>query len=114
MKKVGKTIRPFRYDLNQVPYDFTVEVTNRFKGLHLIDRMPEELWTEVCNIVQEVVTKTIPKKKQCKKATWLFVEALEIAEKRKEEKGKGEREIYTQLNAEFQRIAKIDKKSLLK
>ena len=68
MKKVGKTPRPFRYDLNQIPYDYTVEVRNRFKGLDLIDRVPEELWMEICNIVQEVVTKTIPKKKKCKKA----------------------------------------------
>ena len=71
MKKVGKTTRPFRYDLNQIPYDYTVEVTNRFNGLNLIDRMPEELWTENCDIVQETVTKTIPKKKKCKKAKWL-------------------------------------------
>ena len=92
MKKIGKTTRPLRYDLNQVPYDFTVEVTNRFKGLHLIDRMPEELWTEVCNIVQEVVTKTIPKKKKCKKTKWLSEETLQIAEERREAKGKGERE----------------------
>ena len=68
LKKVGKTIKPFRYDLNQIPYDYTVEVTNRFKGLDLVDRVPEELWMEVCNTVQEVVTKTIPKKKKCKKA----------------------------------------------
>ena len=68
MKKVGKTSRPFRYDLNQIPYDYTVEVTNKFKGLDLVDRVPEELWMEVCNIVQEVVTKTISKKKKCKKA----------------------------------------------
>ena len=69
MKKVGKTTRPFRYDLNQIPY--TVEMTNRFKGLDLTDRLPEELWTEICNTVQELVTKTIPKKKKCKKANWL-------------------------------------------
>ena len=100
LKKIGKTTRPLRYDLNQVPYDFTVEVTNRFKGLHLIDRMPEELWTEVCNIVQEVVTKTIPKKKKCKKAKWLSEEALQTAEERRKAKGKGEREIYTELNAD--------------
>ena len=109
-KKVGKTIRPFRYDLNQIPYDYTLEVTNRFKGLDLI-RVPEELWTEVCNIVQEVVTKTIPKKKQCKKAK--SIEALQIAEKRREAKGKGERKRYPQLNAEFQGIAKRDKKAFL-
>jgi len=80
LKKVGKTTRPLRYDLNQIPYDYTVEVTNRFKGLDLIDRVPEELWTEICNIVQEVVIKTIPKK--CKKAKWLSEEALQTAEKR--------------------------------
>ena len=66
MKKVGKTTRPFRYDLNQIPYDYTMEVGNRFKGLDLIDRVPEGLWTEVCNIIHEVVTKPIPKKKKCK------------------------------------------------
>ena len=76
MKKVGKTIRPLRYDLSQIPYNYTVEVTNRFKGLDLIDRMPEELWTEVHAILQEVVTKTIPKKKKCKKAKGLPEEAL--------------------------------------
>ena len=79
LKKVGKTTRPFRYDLNQIPYDYTVEVTNRFKGLDLVDRVPEELWMEVCNIVQEAVTKTIPKKKKFKKAKWLSEEALQIA-----------------------------------
>ena len=83
-----------------------MEVTDRFKGLGLVDRVPEELWTEVCNIVQEVVTKTIPKKKKCKKTKWLSEEALQIAEERREVKGKGEREKYTQLNAEFQRIAR--------
>ena len=82
LKKVGKTTRPFRYDLNQIPYDYTVEVTNRFKGLDLIDRMPEELWTEIHEIVQEEVIKTIPKKKKCKKAKWLSQEDLQIAEKR--------------------------------
>ena len=71
MKKLGKTTRPFRHDLNHIPYDYTVEVTNRFKGLDLIDRLPEELWTEVCDIVQESGIKTIPKKKKCKKAKWL-------------------------------------------
>ena len=76
LKKVWKTTRPFRYDLNQIPYDYTVEVTNRFKGLDLIDRVPEELWTEVHDIVQEAVIKTIPKKKKCKKAKWLSEEAL--------------------------------------
>ena len=109
MKKIGKTTRSFRYEPNQIPYDYTVEVTNRFKGFHLIDRVPEELWTEVCNNVQEAVTKTIPKKKKCKKAKWLSEEALQIAEKRREAKGKRERETYTQLKAEFQRIARRDK-----
>ena len=87
MKKVGKSTRPFRYDLNQILYDYTVEVTNRFKGLDLIDRVPEELWTEVRDIVQETGIKTIPKKKKCKKAKWLSEEALQIAEKRREVKG---------------------------
>ena len=76
MKKVGKPSRPCRYDLNQIPYDYIVEVTNRFKGIDLIDRVPEELWTEVCDTVQEVVIKTITKKKKCKKAKWLSEEAL--------------------------------------
>ena len=80
------------YDLNQIPYDYTVEVTNRFKGLDLIDRVPEELWTKVCDIVQETGIKTIPKKKKCKKAKWLSEENLQIAEKRREVKSKGERE----------------------
>ena len=101
MKKVGKITRPFRYDLNQILYDYTVKVTNRFKGLDLVDRVPEELWTEVSNIVQEAVTKTILKKKKCKKAKWLSEEALQIAEKRREVKSKGKRERCTQLNAEF-------------
>ena len=91
LKKVGKTTRPFRYDLNQIPYDYTVEVTNRVKGLDLIDRVPEEQWTEVHDIVQEAVIKTIPEKKKCKKAKWLSEEILQIAEKR-EAKGKGEKE----------------------
>ena len=95
MKKVGKTTRPFKCDLNQIPYDYTVEVTNRFKGLHLIDRMCEEQWMEVCDILQETGIKTIPKKKKCKKAKWLSEEALQIAVKRKEVKGKGEMERYT-------------------
>ena len=81
MKKVGKTTRLFRYDVNQIPYDYTVEVTNRFKGLDLIDRVPEELWTEVHDIVQEAVIKTIPKKKKCSKAKWLSEEALQIERK---------------------------------
>ena len=110
---MGKIIRPFRYDLNQIPYDYTVEVRNRFKGLDLIDRVPEELWTKVCDIVQETGIKTIPKKKKCKKAKWLSEENLQIAEKRREVKSKGEREKSTQLSLEFQRIARIDKKAFL-
>ena len=113
MKKVGRTTRPFRYDLNQIPYYYTVEVTNRFKGLDLIHRVPEELWTEVRDTVQEAVIKTIPKKKKCNKAKWLSEEALQIAEKRREVKGKGEKERYTHLNPEFQRIARRDKKPFL-
>ena len=85
LKKVGKTTRLFRYGLNQIPYNYTVKVTNRFKGLDLIDRVSEELWMEVCNTVQETVTKTIPKKKKCKKAEWLSEEDLQIAEKRRKE-----------------------------
>ena len=88
MKKVGKTTRPFRYDLNQIPYDYTVEVRNRFKGLDLTDRVPGELWTEVHNIVQEALIKTIPKRKKCKKAKYLSEEALQIAEKRRDVKDK--------------------------
>ena len=89
-KRVGQTTKPLRYNLNQIPYDYPVEVMNRFKELDLIDRLP--FWTEVCNSVQEAVTKTIPKKKKCKKAKWLSEEALQIPEKRREVKGKGERE----------------------
>ena len=111
MKKVGKIARPFRYDLNQIPYDYTVEVRNRFKGLDLIDRIPDELWTEVRDIVQETGIKTIPMEKKCKKAKWLSGEALQIPVKRREVKSKGEKERYTRLNAEFQRIAKRDKKA---
>ena len=88
MKKVGKTTRPFRYDLNQIPYDYTLQVRNRFKGLDLIDRVPDELWMEVCDTVQETGIKTIPKKKKCKKAKWLSEEALKIAVKRGEVKSK--------------------------
>ena len=113
MKEVGKNTRPFRYDLNQIPYSYKAEVTNRFKGLDLIDRVPEELWTEVCNIVQGTEIKTIPKKKKCKKAKWLSDKALQIVEKRREVKGKEEKERYTHLNAEFQRIARRDKKAFL-
>ena len=102
LKKVGKTTRLFRYDLNQIPFDYAVEVRNRFKGVDLIDRVPDELWTEVHGIVQEAGIKTMPKKKKCKKAKWLSEEALQIVVRR-EMKGKGEKERYTHLNAEFQR-----------
>ena len=91
MKKVGKTTRSLRYDLNQIPYDYTVEVTNKFKGLDLIDRVPKELWTKVHHIIQEAVIKTIPKKKKCKSAKWLSDEALQIAVKRREAKSKEKR-----------------------
>ena len=91
MKKVEKPTRPFRYDLNQIPYDYTVEVTNRFRGLRLIGRMPDELWMEVRDIVQEAGIKTIPKKKKCKKAKWLSEEALQIVEKRRKVKAKEKR-----------------------
>ena len=111
LKKVGKTTRPFRYDLNQIPYDYTVEVRNRFKGLDLIDRVPDELWTEVRDIAQEAGIKTIPMEKKCRKAKWLSGEALQIAVKRREAKSKGEKERYKHLNAEFQRIARRDKKA---
>ena len=113
LKKVEKTARPFRYDLNQIPYDYTVEVRNRFKGLDLINRVPDELWMEVHDIVQETGIKTIPKKKKCKKAKWLSEEALQIAVKRREVESKGEKARYTHLNAEFQRIARRDKKAFL-
>ena len=91
MKKVEKSTRPFRYDLNQIPYDYTVEVRNRFRGLRLIGRVPDELWSEVRDIVQEAGIKTIPKKKKCKKTKWLSEEALQIAEKRREVKPKEKR-----------------------
>ena len=94
LKKVGKTTRPFRYDLNQIPYDYTVEVRNRFKRLDLIDGVPDELWTEVHDIVQETGIKTIPTEKKCKKAKWLSEEALQIAVKRREAKRKGEKGRY--------------------
>ena len=111
LKKVGQTTRRFRYDLNQISYNYTEEVRNRFKGLDLIDRVSEELWMEAHDIVQEAVIKTIPKKKKYKKAKRLSEEALQIAVKRREVKGKGENERYTHLNAEFQRIARRDKKA---
>ena len=108
MKKVGKTNRPCRYELNQIPYDYTVEVTNRFT-----DRVPDELWMEVHDIVQKTGIKTIPKKKKCKKAKWLFEEMLQIAVKRRVAKNNREKERYKHLNAEFQRIAKKYKKAFL-
>ena len=107
--KEGKTNRPFRYDLNQIPYDYTVEVRNRFKGLDLIDGVPDELRNEVRDIVQETEIKTIPMGKKCKKAKWLSGEALQIAAKR-EAKSKGEKERYKHLNAELQRIARRERK----
>ena len=111
MDKVGKTTRPFRYDLNQIPYDYAVEVRNRFKGLDLIDRVPDEIWNEVRDTVQETGIKTIPIEKKCKKAKWLSGKALQIAVKIREVKSKGEKERYKHLNAEFQRIARRDKKA---
>ena len=113
MKKVGKTTRPFRYNLNQIPYEYKVEVRNRFKGLDLIDRVPEELWTEVRDIVKETGIETIPKKKKCKKAKCLSEEDLQIAVKRIKVKDKGEKERYTHWNAEFQRRARRNKKAFL-
>ena len=95
MKKIGKTTRPFRYDLNQIPYDYTVEVKNRCKGLDLIDRVPDELWNEVPDIVQETGIKTIPKKKKYRKAKWLFEEALQIAVKKRSEQQRRKGKIYT-------------------
>ena len=114
MKKVEKTTRPFRYELNQIPYDYTVEVRNRFKRLDLIHRVPDELWTEVRDIIQETGIKTIPKEKKRKKAKCLSGEALQIAVKRREAKSKGEKERYKHLNAEFQRIARRHKKAFLR
>ena len=101
MKKVGKTTRPFRYDLKQIPYEYTVEVRNRFKGLDLKDRVPDELWMEVHDIVQETGIKTIPMEKKCRKEKWLSEEAIQMAVKRREVKSKGEKERYKHLNAEF-------------
>ena len=99
IKKVGKITRPSRYDLSQIPYDYTVELTNRFKGLDLIDRAPDELWMEVHDMVQEAGIKTIPMKNKCKKAKWLSEEALQIVVNRIEAKDKGETDSYTHLNA---------------
>ena len=91
MKKLGNTTRPFRYDLNQIPYDYTVEMINRFRGLDLIDRVPDELWMEVRDIVQDTGSQTIPRKKKCKKAIWLSEEALQIAVKKRKAKAKKKR-----------------------
>ena len=113
MKKVGNTTRPFRYGLNQIPYDYTVEVRNRFKGLDLTDRVPDELWTEVRDSVQQTGIKTIPREKNCKKAKWLSGEVLQVAVRRREAKSKGGKEKYKHLNAEFQRTARRDKKAFL-
>ena len=110
---MGKTIRPFRYDLNQIPYDYTVEKRNIFQGLDLIDRVPDELWMEVRDIVQETGIKTVPKKNKFKKAKWSSEEALQIDVKRREAKSQGEKENYKHLNAEFQRIARRDNKAFL-
>ena len=112
LKKVGKTTRPFRNDLNQIPYDYTAEVRNRFKGLDLIDRVPDELWTDVRDIVQETGIKTIHKKKKCKKAKWLWGGLTNSCEKKRSEKHR-RKERYKHLNAEFQRIARRDKKAFL-
>ena len=113
LKKVAKTTRQFRYDLNEIPYDFTVEVRNRFKGLDLIDRVHVELWMEVRDTVQETRIKTISMEKKCKKTKWLTEEALQIAAKRREAKNKGEKERYSHLNAEFQRRARRNRKAFL-
>ena len=113
LKKVGKTTRLFRYDQNQIPYDYTVEVRNRFKGLDLIDRVPDKVWNEVCDTVQETGIKTIPMEKKCKKGKWLSWKALQIAVKRREVKSKGEKERDQHLNVEFQRRARRDKKDFL-
>ena len=114
LKKVGKKItRPFRCDPSQILYDYSLEVTNRVKGLDLIDRVSEKLWMEFGNIVQEVGIKTMPKKKKCKKSKWLSEEASHIAEKRREAKGKGEKERYSHLNTEFQRLVRRVKKAFL-
>ena len=112
-KKVGKTTRPFRYDVNPIPYDYAVEVRNRFKGLHLTDRVPHKLWTEVRDIVQETGIQIISIEKKCQKAKGLFGEALQIVVKRREAKSTEEKERYKHLNAEFQRIARRDNKAFL-
>ena len=111
MKKIGKTTSPFRYGPSQIPYDYTVEVRNRFKGLDLIDRVPDELWMEVVTLYRRQGSRPSLRKKKCKKAKWLSEEALQIAVKKREEKSKGEKERYKHLNAEFQRIARRHKKA---
>ena len=115
MQRFGheRMTKPFMRDLNKILYDYTVEVRNRFKGLDLIDRVPDELWNEVRDIIQETGIKTIPMEKKCKKAKWLSEKALQIAVKRREAKRKREKERYRHLNAEFQRIARRDKKAFL-
>ena len=113
MNKVGKTTRPFRYDLNSNLLRLYSGSDKQIKGLDLIDKVPEELWTEVCDILQEAGIKPIPKEKKCRKAKRLSKEALQIAMNRREAKGRGEKERYTHLNAEFQTIARRDKKAFL-
>ena len=113
MKKVGKTARPFRYDLNQIPYDYAVEVRNRFKGLDLIDRVPDEHGWRFVTLYRRKGSRSIPMEKKCKKAKWLSGEALQIAVKRRQAKTKREKERYSHLNAEFQRIASRDNKVFL-
>ena len=113
LKTVGKTTSPFRYDLNQILYDYTVEMRHRFKGLDLIDRVPDELWMEVRDLYRRQGSRPSPWKRNAKKAKWLSEEALQIAVKRREAKSKGEKERYKHLNAEFQRIARRDKKAFL-
>ena len=110
LKKAGKTTRTARYLWNPIPYEYIVKVTNSFKGLDLVNSVLEELWTEVSNIVQEAVNKTIPNKRKSKKAKWLSEEVLQIVVEWREVKSKGERESYIQLNAEFQRVARRDKR----
>ena len=112
MKKVGKTTKPFRYDLNQIPYDYTVEVRNRFKGLELIECL-KNYGQRFVTLYRRQGSRPSPRKKKCKKVKWLSEEALQITEKRREAKGKGEKERYTHLNAEFQRTARRDKKTFL-
>ena len=113
LKKIGKTTRPFRYYINEIPYNCTVEVTNRFKGLDLIDRVPEEPWTKFVTLYKRQWSKPSPRKRNAKKAKWLSEGGLQIAEKRKEAEGKGEKKRYTHLNAEFQRIVRRGKKAFL-